>query len=125
MIYVKYNDRRPRGMLPPTWGLKSDYNLHGRGTISGTSPNSSEATSQTIGSPEYSVVCPYDCGTVLTGVRAVGNLTRYPRSQTCGKSGRGNVEYPCPIPDCGRQYSRSDSLKGAPPTQTWCTARTA
>jgi len=71
---------------------------------------------------EYSVPCPYRCGTVLTGVHALGNLTRHLKTQACAGSSRAKVRYPCPIDGCGRQYARSDGLRvhmrrrhGAPP----------
>ncbi|KAI5377326.1 hypothetical protein CC77DRAFT_404311 [Alternaria alternata] len=71
---------------------------------------------------EYSVPCPYRCGTVLTGVHALGNLTRHLKTQACAGSSRAKVRYPCPIEGCERQYARSDGLRvhmrrrhGAPP----------
>ncbi|KAG9188120.1 hypothetical protein G6011_02043 [Alternaria panax] len=71
---------------------------------------------------EYSVPCPYRCGTVLTGVHALGNLTRHLKTQACAGSSRAKVRYPCPIDGCERQYARSDGLRvhmrrrhGAPP----------
>lgn len=71
---------------------------------------------------EYSVPCPYRCGTILTGVHALGNLTRHLKTQACAGSSRAKVRYPCPIEGCERQYARSDGLRvhmrkrhGAPP----------
>ncbi|KAF1833040.1 hypothetical protein BDW02DRAFT_580739 [Decorospora gaudefroyi] len=71
---------------------------------------------------EYSVPCPYRCGTVLTGVHALGNLTRHLKTQACPGSSRAKVRYLCPTDGCGRQYARSDGLRvhmrrrhGAPP----------
>lgn len=60
---------------------------------------------------EYSVPCPYRCGTVLTGVHALGNLTRHLKTQACAGSSRAKVRYPCPIEGCERQYARSDGLR--------------
>jgi hypothetical protein len=60
---------------------------------------------------EYSVACPYACGTVLTGIHAVGNLTRHLKSRACPNSLRRSVEYPCPIHGCMNKYSRSDGCK--------------
>jgi hypothetical protein len=60
---------------------------------------------------EYTVPCPYRCGTVLTGVHALGNLIRHLKTQACGGSSRTKVRYPCPIEGCGRQYARSDGMK--------------
>jgi len=60
---------------------------------------------------EYSVPCPYRCGTVLTGEHALGNLTRHLKSRACRGSGREMVRYICPIEGCGREYARSDGLR--------------
>jgi hypothetical protein len=60
---------------------------------------------------EYTVPCPYRCGTVLTGVHALGNLTRHLKTQACEGSSRTKVRYPCPIEGCGRQYARSDGMR--------------
>ncbi|RMZ66943.1 hypothetical protein GMOD_00002332 [Pyrenophora seminiperda CCB06] len=60
---------------------------------------------------EYSVPCPYRCGTVLTGVHALGNLTRHLKTQACVGSSRPKFRYPCPIENCDRQYARSDGLR--------------
>ncbi|KAF1925325.1 uncharacterized protein M421DRAFT_423884 [Didymella exigua CBS 183.55] len=66
---------------------------------------------QTGSSAEYEVPCPYDCGTVLTGVHAVGNMTRHLKSQNCIGSGKDKTKYVCPIPGCDKRYIRSDGLK--------------
>ncbi|KAF2874812.1 hypothetical protein BDV95DRAFT_591591 [Massariosphaeria phaeospora] len=119
-VVVNHNRREPmqngRETVPAT---QAPANLTAEAPRIGHHPPS---TASQTAVPEYSVACPYGCGTVLTGVHAVGNLTRHLKSQTCEKSGRGNVKYPCPLPDCGKQYSRSDGLKvhlrrrhGAPP----------
>ncbi|KAH7061642.1 hypothetical protein BKA63DRAFT_199397 [Paraphoma chrysanthemicola] len=60
---------------------------------------------------EYTVACPYRCGVVLTGVHAVGNLTRHLKTRACAASGRAKVRYPCPIDGCTKEYSRSDGLR--------------
>ena len=60
---------------------------------------------------EYTVPCPYRCGTVLTGVHALGNLTRHLKTQACEGSSRAKVRYPCPIDGCVREYARSDGMK--------------
>jgi hypothetical protein len=60
---------------------------------------------------EYSVTCPYECGTVLTGIHAVGNLTRHLKSRSCPNSPRRAVDYPCPIHGCMNRYARSDGCK--------------
>jgi hypothetical protein len=60
---------------------------------------------------DYSVACPYQCGTVLTGIHAVGNLTRHLKSRACPNSPRRYVEYPCPIHGCKNTYHRSDGCK--------------
>lgn len=60
---------------------------------------------------EYVVPCPYDCGTVLTGVHAVGNMTRHLKSQNCIGSGKDKTKYVCPMLGCDKQYIRSDGLK--------------
>lgn len=60
---------------------------------------------------EYVVPCPYDCGTVLTGVHAVGNMTRHLKSQNCIGSGKDKTKYVCPMPGCEKRYIRSDGLK--------------
>jgi hypothetical protein len=65
----------------------------------------------TLQDMEYSVACPYACGTVLTGIHAVGNLTRHLKSRACPNSLRRSVEYPCPIHGCMNKYSRSDGCK--------------
>ncbi|OAL44159.1 hypothetical protein IQ07DRAFT_649596 [Pyrenochaeta sp. DS3sAY3a] len=91
------------------------------------SPSSSQQqTSIPQGSPqsmdEYTTVCPYNCGTILTGVHAQGNLTRHLKSQACSGSGRAKMKHSCPVDRCGREYTRSDGLRvhmrrrhGAPP----------
>jgi hypothetical protein len=73
---------------------------------------------------EYSIACPYRCGRVLTGVHAVGNLTRHLKSEGCSASGRAKPKYTCPIEGCRSEYNRSDGLRvhlrrrhGAPPAQ--------
>jgi len=60
---------------------------------------------------EYSVPCPYGCGTVLTGVHAVGNMTRHLKSQNCIGSGKDKTKYVCPVQGCDKRYIRSDGLK--------------
>lgn len=77
---------------------------------------------ETLGVDDYTIACPYNCGTVLTGVHALGNLTRHLKSQACSGSGRAKMKYPCPVDRCGREYTRSDGLRvhmrrrhGAPP----------
>ncbi|KAF2133055.1 hypothetical protein P153DRAFT_178788 [Dothidotthia symphoricarpi CBS 119687] len=86
-------------------------------TMSSTSPQSPpylerQCTSpRGLGDAEYSVPCPYRCGTILTGVHAIGNLTRHIKSQSCTASGRTKAKYPCPIGGCDREYTRSDGLK--------------
>ncbi|KAF1936207.1 hypothetical protein EJ02DRAFT_97754 [Clathrospora elynae] len=60
---------------------------------------------------EYSISCPYDCGTILTGIHALGNLTRHIKTRACTGSNRAKVSYPCPIDGCGRAYARSDGLR--------------
>jgi hypothetical protein len=55
-------------------------------------PNSPTQTSE-----EDSVACPYQCGTTLTGVHAVGNLTRHLKSDACLASGREKLKYPCHV----------------------------
>lgn len=60
---------------------------------------------------EYEVPCPYGCGTVLTGVHAVGNMTRHLKSQNCIGSGKDKTKYVCPVPGCEKRYIRSDGLK--------------
>lgn len=74
---------------------------------------------------EYSVPCPYHCGTVLTGAHALGNLRRHLKSQACTTSPRFSNRFPCPIHGCGKAYIRSDALRvhmrkmhGAPPPPT-------
>lgn len=71
---------------------------------------------------EYSVECPHRCGAVLTGVHALGNLTRHLKSEACSGSGQAKVKFPCPIQGCVKKYARSDGLRvhmrkrhGAPP----------
>ncbi|KAH7068474.1 hypothetical protein FB567DRAFT_634447 [Paraphoma chrysanthemicola] len=59
----------------------------------------------------YTVACPYRCGVVLTGVHAVGNLTRHLKTKACAASGKAKVRYPCPIDGCTKEYSRSDGLR--------------
>lgn len=66
---------------------------------------------QTGSGAEYVVPCPYDCGTVLTGVHAVGNMTRHLKSQNCIGSGKDKTKYVCPMPGCEKRYIRSDGLK--------------
>jgi hypothetical protein len=66
---------------------------------------------QTGSAAEYVVPCPYDCGTVLTGVHAVGNMTRHLKSQNCIGSGKDKTKYVCPMPGCEKRYIRSDGLK--------------
>ncbi|KAJ4982791.1 hypothetical protein SVAN01_11707 [Stagonosporopsis vannaccii] len=60
---------------------------------------------------EYVVPCPYNCGTVLTGVHAVGNMTRHLKSQNCVGSGKDKPKYACPVEGCEKRYIRSDGLK--------------
>jgi hypothetical protein len=70
------------------------------------------AASRATGSgAEYSVPCPYHCGTVLTGVHAVGNMTRHLKSQNCIGSGREKPRHGCPVEGCDKRYIRSDGLK--------------
>ncbi|KAF2622062.1 hypothetical protein BU25DRAFT_481122 [Macroventuria anomochaeta] len=65
----------------------------------------------TESSAEYVVPCPYNCGTVLTGVHAVGNMTRHLKSQNCVASGKDKTRYACPVQGCDKRYIRSDGLK--------------
>jgi hypothetical protein len=60
---------------------------------------------------DYSVVCPYQCGTVLTGIHAVGNLTRHLKTRACPNLPRRSIKYPCPIHGCMGEYSRFDGCK--------------
>ncbi|KAH7082518.1 hypothetical protein BKA63DRAFT_133135 [Paraphoma chrysanthemicola] len=81
-------------------------------SLSSSHPNTySPAPSTVQSSAEYSVACPYRCGVVLTGVHAVGNLTRHLKTRACAASGRAKVRYPCPIDSCTKEYSRSDGLR--------------
>jgi hypothetical protein len=59
---------------------------------------------------EYSIECPYHCGTVLKGVHAVGNLTRHLKSDACKGSGKRKRRYACPK-GCPKEYTRSDGCK--------------
>lgn len=61
--------------------------------------------------PECVLPCPYNCGTVLTGVHAVGNMTRHLKSQNCIGSGKDKPRYACPVEGCEKRYIRSDGLK--------------
>ncbi|KAF9699739.1 hypothetical protein EKO04_002658 [Ascochyta lentis] len=63
------------------------------------------------GGAEYAVPCPYGCGTVLTGVHAVGNMTRHLKSKNCIGSGKDKTKYICPVQGCDKRYIRSDGLK--------------
>lgn len=65
----------------------------------------------TTGGAECVVPCPYNCGTVLTGVHAVGNMTRHLKSQNCTASGKDRTRYVCPVQGCDKRYIRSDGLK--------------
>lgn len=69
------------------------------------------AERSTTNSAEYAVPCPYNCVTVLTGVHAVGNMTRHLKSQNCVASGRDKPRYVCPVQGCDKRYIRSDGLK--------------
>ena len=57
------------------------------------------------------IPCPYHCGTILTGMHAVGNLTRHVKTQACRGSRRTKQEYACRMAGCGRVYARSDGLR--------------
>lgn len=61
--------------------------------------------------PEYSVECPYGCGTVLTGMHALGNLTRHLRSQACTGPDIIRAKHSCPVEGCARVYIQSDGLR--------------
>lgn len=63
------------------------------------------------GGAELTVPCPYGCGTVLTGVHAVGNMTRHLKSQNCVGSGKDKPRHICPVEGCDKRYIRSDGLK--------------
>lgn len=69
------------------------------------------ATRPTDSGADYVVPCPYNCGTVLTGVHAVGNMTRHLKSQNCIGSGKEKPKYVCSVEGCEKRYIRSDGLK--------------
>lgn len=69
------------------------------------------AARSTGGGAELTVPCPYGCGTVLTGVHAVGNMTRHLKSQNCVGSGKDKPRHICPVEGCDKRYIRSDGLK--------------
>lgn len=80
-------------------------------------PQSTAQDDTSIGLP-----CPNNCGAVLTGVHAGGNMTRHLKSQACLGSNKAMGKHVCPYKGCGRVYTRSDGLKvhlrrrhGAPP----------
>lgn len=95
----------------------SEYNASIPWSASGSSiPGSSGGQHISLGrqtgsAADYVVPCPYDCGTVLTGVHAVGNMTRHLKSQNCIGSGKDKTKYVCPMPGCEKRYIRSDGLK--------------
>lgn len=76
-----------------------------------TSGHSMPTSQPTESGAEYVVPCPYNCGTVLTGVHAVGNMTRHLKSQNCVGSGKEKPRYICPVKGCDKRYIRSDGLK--------------
>lgn len=69
------------------------------------------AGTSTGSSAEHTVPCPYGCGTVLTGIHAVGNMTRHLKSQNCVGSGKDKTRYACSVQGCDKRYIRSDGLK--------------
>ncbi|KAH7372266.1 hypothetical protein BKA66DRAFT_175306 [Pyrenochaeta sp. MPI-SDFR-AT-0127] len=119
--------------VPPQTTQYTEYSVPPRTTRGHTEYNASPDTTQ--GYTEYSVSpraqqgyaedvipCPKGCGTVLTGIHALGNLTRHLKSEACTESTREKVKFPCLVTGCGKEYARSDGLKvhmrrrhGAPP----------
>ncbi|OAL07252.1 hypothetical protein IQ06DRAFT_9089 [Phaeosphaeriaceae sp. SRC1lsM3a] len=64
-----------------------------------------------LGGADDRIECPYGCGTVLTGIHAVGNLTRHLKSKACPNSPKSGLRYPCTMDGCPKGYARSDGLK--------------
>ncbi|KAF2831787.1 hypothetical protein CC86DRAFT_143520 [Ophiobolus disseminans] len=77
------------------------------GPSSGTPPGSRLASN----APNLSIACPYRCGKVLTGVHALGNLTRHRKTGYCSASGQPKTKHLCSIKGCCKEYSRSDGCK--------------
>ncbi|KAJ8105385.1 hypothetical protein OPT61_g10211 [Boeremia exigua] len=105
-VAPRTNDRAgPSYSSPNTWARPL---YPASGSLNGLQVAGGRATGS---GAEHSVPCPYNCGTVLTGVHAVGNMTRHLKSQNCIGSGKEKPRYACTVEGCDKRYIRSDGLK--------------